>query len=69
MNQLVENLKLKAWKQAKTEIGEVFENAVANRAQDLLIELVVEECIKELSDNYDMNIETGNFLREHFGVE
>jgi len=32
-------------------------------------ELIVRECISELSDTFDMTIEEGNHLKEHFGVE
>lgn len=32
-------------------------------------ELIVRECISELSDTFDMTIEEGNHLKEHFGVK
>jgi hypothetical protein len=32
-------------------------------------ELIVRECISELRDAFDMTIEEGNHLKEHFGVE
>ena len=32
-------------------------------------ELIVKECISELRDAFDMTIEEGNHLKEHFGVE
>ena len=32
-------------------------------------ELIVKECINELCDAFDMAIEEGNHLKEHFGVE
>ena len=32
-------------------------------------ELIIRECISELSDTFDMTIEEGNHLKEHFGLE
>lgn len=32
-------------------------------------ELIIKECISELRDTFDMTIEEGNHLKEHFGVE
>jgi hypothetical protein len=32
-------------------------------------ELIVRECITELRDAFDMTIEEGNHLKEHFGIE
>jgi hypothetical protein len=32
-------------------------------------ELIVRECISELRDAFDMTIEEGNHLKQHFGVE
>ena len=32
-------------------------------------ELIVRECISELRDAFDMTIEEGNHLKEHFGIE
>ena len=32
-------------------------------------ELIVKECISELRDTFDITIEEGNHLKEHFGVE
>ena len=37
--------------------------------QEKFAELIVRECISELSDTFDMTIEEGNHLKEHFGVE
>ena len=31
--------------------------------------LIVKECISELRDAFDMTIEEGNHLKEHFGVK
>jgi len=37
--------------------------------QEKFAELIVRECISELRDAFDMTIEEGNHLKEHFGVE
>lgn len=82
---LNEQLKSKCWKIAHEEIGnDVYENAIANRAQDILIELVVKECIQQIKNSFHADPYTGetydnivndvltgqiNNLKQHFGIE
>jgi hypothetical protein len=33
---------------------------------DTFASLIIEECIRELTDSFDMTVETGNQLRYHF---
>jgi len=46
----------------------VFENTPYPELEKFA-ELIVRECISELRDAFDMTIEEGNHLKEHFGVE
>lgn len=50
---LIEQLKSKCWKMAHEEIGnDIYENAIANKAQDILVELVIKECIDVLRQEW-----------------
>ena len=80
MNKRIEQIQLKAWKMARAEIDNpAFENAIANRAQDILVELVVTECLDILSeysgriifDDHGTQMLTHPIIRikEHFGVK
>jgi hypothetical protein len=78
VNTRVKQLQLKAWQMAHAEIGNPsFENAIANRAQDILVELIVTECINKIeevnnrhTDNYiDAALRDAAFeIETHFGV-
>ena len=79
MSERIKQIQLKAWQMAHAEIGNpAFENTIANRAQDILVELVVTECISKIkevnnrhSDNYiDAALRDAAFeIETHFGVK
>ena len=79
MSERIKQIQLKAWQMAHAEIGNpAFENAIANRAQDILLELVVTECISKIkevnnrhSDNYiDAALRDVAFeIETYFGVK
>ena len=66
MNERIEQLKSQCWVDKHWDNGMWVEKHI-----DLVLfaELIVKECISELSDTFDMTIEEGNHLKEHFGVE
>ena len=80
MSERIKQIQLKAWQMAHAEIGNpAFENTIANRAQDILVELVVTECLDILSeysgrivfDDHGTQMLTHPIIRikEHFGVK
>jgi len=48
---------------------QVFGQALIDALDQKFAELIVRECISELRDAFDMTIEEGNHLKEHFGVK
>ena len=64
MNKRIQKLltpKLKEWGGG---LGDNFSEELEKFA-----ELIVQECVGELRDAFDMTIEEGNHLKKHFGVE
>ena len=68
MNNRVEQLKHQAWMTAHMEIGNpAYENAIANRAEDILIELIIKECSDIMAAAGDH--EAAAEIELHFGIE